>query len=94
MNASTILTISLGLSLVISLQRYYFLVNYACLLILPPTSTQRRPDEKEDTASEGTDGLLRQTDGVEYQCQNNADAYHGEYAERFGGDFHRLLNNI
>ena len=37
---------------------------------LPPLSTQRRPDVEEDTAREGPDGFLRQSDGIEYECKH------------------------
>ena len=57
----------------------------------PPLSAEGGPYEEENAASEGPDGLLWQADGVEDKCQYDADAHHGEYAERFGGDFHRYI---
>ena len=61
---------------------------YYTFIFLPPLSAEPHPYKEEDTAGEGPDGLLWQADGVEDKCQHYTDAHHGEYAERFGGDFH------
>lgn len=52
---------------------------YYTFIFLPPLSTEPHPYKEEDAASEGTDGLLWQADGVEDKCQHYTDANHGKY---------------
>ena len=57
-------------------------------MILPPLSSELHPDEEKDAASEGTDGLLWESDGIEYQREECTNTNHSQYAERSGVDFH------